>query len=363
MAEQKKKLSAKEVITDIRAGATDEFLMKKYGVSENGLQSLFQKLVAAKVITQDAINNRASAIEEVEAVIVEEDEAKPVPPPSTFDRAIYRCPACNIPQSHEFKICPQCGIIVEKFRKKKIDKTAAEKAIKKSTNEQPEQSEKGPKYPAWEDRGNLGWLQAIIQTISNCLFSTKSFFSKLPPHGGYWGPCSFGVILVSIGTVLSLLWLILFVPVLSHMIPAATSHLHAGAWLYAIDIFNSLHHSPGVNECMLPGPTEVILLLIICWLVSLGLLLYSLIIHAILLLVSMGSHKGIEATFRVICYSQSAQVCNLIPVLGYPAYLIWGSYLAIIGLREVHETSTLKAAVAVFLPLILSTICSLAAGL
>lgn len=110
---QKKTLSAKEVVSDIRASATDEFLIKKYGVSEKGLQSLFQKLVAAKIITQSDLDRRA-AVEEVEAVMIEEEEAEQSPSISA-STGVYRCPSCNLPQIYDFKVCPQCGVIVEKY--------------------------------------------------------------------------------------------------------------------------------------------------------------------------------------------------------------------------------------------------------
>jgi hypothetical protein len=58
LAEEKKKLSAKEVVAAIRSGATDEFLMKKYGVSEKQLETLFRKLVEAGLITEETINAR-----------------------------------------------------------------------------------------------------------------------------------------------------------------------------------------------------------------------------------------------------------------------------------------------------------------
>jgi hypothetical protein len=66
LAEQKKTVSAKQVVADIRAGATDEFLMKKYGLTEKSLQSVFQQLVSAKVLTQDDLDHRKSPAEEVE---------------------------------------------------------------------------------------------------------------------------------------------------------------------------------------------------------------------------------------------------------------------------------------------------------
>ena len=61
---EKATISAKEIVADIRAGATDEFLMKKYNISDKGLQRLFQKLISAKVLTQAEIYHRASAVAE-----------------------------------------------------------------------------------------------------------------------------------------------------------------------------------------------------------------------------------------------------------------------------------------------------------
>ncbi len=43
---------------DIRAGATDEFLMKKYGLSGRGLQSLLEKLLKANVLSRAEYNHR-----------------------------------------------------------------------------------------------------------------------------------------------------------------------------------------------------------------------------------------------------------------------------------------------------------------
>lgn len=77
---EKKTLSAKEVVADVRAAATDDFLMKKYGLTEKGLQSLFQKLIAAKLVTPADLDRRAF-VQEVEAATVEKDDAKPVSPP------------------------------------------------------------------------------------------------------------------------------------------------------------------------------------------------------------------------------------------------------------------------------------------
>jgi len=53
--------------------------MKKYGVSEEGVHSLYQKPITAKVVTQAELDRRASAVEEVYEISAEElDEGKPV---------------------------------------------------------------------------------------------------------------------------------------------------------------------------------------------------------------------------------------------------------------------------------------------
>jgi len=53
-----RKISAKELLKDIRKGINDSELMKKYQVSQQGLHKLFQKLVAAGRLSQSDINGR-----------------------------------------------------------------------------------------------------------------------------------------------------------------------------------------------------------------------------------------------------------------------------------------------------------------
>lgn len=71
-------LPAREVQADIRAGATSEFLMNKYGLTENGLQSFFQKLIAAGVLTQAEFDHRASSVEKVGTLVIEESLEEPL---------------------------------------------------------------------------------------------------------------------------------------------------------------------------------------------------------------------------------------------------------------------------------------------
>jgi len=58
----KPKISAKELIADIRAGMDDPALMKKYGLAAQGLQSIFNKLIAAGALQQDELDNRMEGV-------------------------------------------------------------------------------------------------------------------------------------------------------------------------------------------------------------------------------------------------------------------------------------------------------------
>ncbi|AFM27493.1 CPBP family intramembrane glutamic endopeptidase [Desulfomonile tiedjei] len=53
-----KKISAKEVMLDIRAGLSNHEIGKKYGLSEKGIQSLFDKLYGANLLTEEEHSRR-----------------------------------------------------------------------------------------------------------------------------------------------------------------------------------------------------------------------------------------------------------------------------------------------------------------
>ena len=55
---EKRKITAREVLRDIRSGLSDQDLMEKYTLSAQGLQSVFHKLVNAGVITQAELDDR-----------------------------------------------------------------------------------------------------------------------------------------------------------------------------------------------------------------------------------------------------------------------------------------------------------------
>jgi hypothetical protein len=116
-----RKLSAKQVVEDIRSGMDGTGLKQKYGLSGKALQSLCTKLLAAGALTEDEIGR----------LRLQRDTTKESPQGSA--KAIWHCPACNTPQPTEMVECPACGVIVEKFvARSERDEDALSAAIRTS---------------------------------------------------------------------------------------------------------------------------------------------------------------------------------------------------------------------------------------
>jgi hypothetical protein len=81
----------------------------------------------------------------------------------------------------------------------------------------------------------------------------------------------------------------------------------------------------------------------------LSMFIYSAILHLLLLMVR-GGKNGFEATFRVVAYSQAAQVWELIPIVGSWIGGVWQLIVQVVGLREIHGVSYLRIILAFLLP-------------
>ncbi|OPX37866.1 MAG: hypothetical protein B1H13_12185 [Desulfobacteraceae bacterium 4484_190.3] len=73
-----------------------------------------------------------------------------------------------------------------------------------------------------------------------------------------------------------------------------------------------------------------------------------------------GANNGFEATFRVVSYSQAAQIVGVIPFLGGWIGGVWQLIVQIIGLREIHETSYLRVILAFVIPLFVGILLAIA---
>ena len=82
---------------------------------------------------------------------------------------------------------------------------------------------------------------------------------------------------------------------------------------------------------------------------AIGLFIFSGILYLLVMLIVGSRNSGYEATFRVVAYSAVTSLVSWIPFIG-GILSLYGIYLAIVGIREVHNTTTGKAALVVLIP-------------
>ena len=86
-------------------------------------------------------------------------------------------------------------------------------------------------------------------------------------------------------------------------------------------------------------------------LVLLGLYISAAIYQILVWIFVRPTDTGFEATLRVISYTSAVELLNWIPVVGLLASF-YGLYLAFVGIREMHETTTGRALAVISLPVV-----------
>jgi hypothetical protein len=101
---RKRKLSAKQIVSDIRAGMDATGVKCKYRLSDKALESVCRQLSEAGALTKQEMQRLTSEVEPSTPRTHEESRAHQ-----------WECPACHALQPSEMSECPDCGVIVAKF--------------------------------------------------------------------------------------------------------------------------------------------------------------------------------------------------------------------------------------------------------
>lgn len=133
----KKRINAKEFVQDVRSELSDLDLMLKYDLNDDDLSALFKKLIAAKMLTEDDLRERASTVsrasrdseadtsnrEAPKSPVPEpaaalrmpaQTDARSTPPPRGHKQAgTQTCPACSKEIPYEAVRCPHCRAWVD----------------------------------------------------------------------------------------------------------------------------------------------------------------------------------------------------------------------------------------------------------
>jgi hypothetical protein len=188
----------------------------------------------------------------------------------------------------------------------------------------------------WEQPGYPA-LEALYETAKLFLTAPSQAFARMSLTGTLGRPVLYAVIFGWLGIVAS----------------QAYSLAFRGA------IHNLLSGLPGYNPRMmfgLPVVGTVAVMFFAPILVLLGILIWSAIVHLFLMLVG-GANTGFGSTVRVVAYSSTVQIVQVIPLCGGTIAAIWALVLYIIGLAIAHRTTQGRSALAVLLPLMLCCVC------
>jgi hypothetical protein len=247
------------------------------------------------------------------------------------------CPRCQglLPDPQE-RFCPSCGADLELLPP----------PIPPAVPHAPSGWARGPGARGetpWERRDELGIASALVETTQRVLTSPAAFFRAMPVTGGAGSPLAYGVIIGYTGLVISAIYDF----VLESVLGSSLSRFGGGSEAMA-GVMPYFQGALGLGLKLVLGP----------FLLTISLALLAGIVHLALSVLG-GAARGLEATFRVICYSEAAALLNIIPVCGGVISGVLMLVLMIIGVAEAHGTTRARAAAAVLLPIVLCCCCAL----
>jgi hypothetical protein len=170
-------------------------------------------------------------------------------------------------------------------------------------------------------------VPSFIQTVREVLLNPGNFFRTIRREGDFLSPLVFAIICALISAVIG--------GVLAFIISLATGNGFGGSFVGLV-----------TNIILIPIGTAI------------GLFIGAGIYHLLVLLIIRPSHAGYEATFRVVAYAAVLQLVSwlaYIPILGILVGIAIGIYnivLTVIGIREMHATTTGRAVAVVLIPVI-----------
>jgi hypothetical protein len=163
-------------------------------------------------------------------------------------------------------------------------------------------------------------VQSFIGTVRNIVTAPVAFFRSVGPRGEFLNPLIFAAICGLISGILA--------GILNFVFTLAAGNQGFGEALTAL-----------VGGIVL-APIGTLI----------GVFIGAAITHLLVMIFVRPSNAGFEGTLRVVSYAAVTQLISWIPILGGLVALVWGIALSIFGIREIHSTTTGKAALVVLIP-------------
>jgi len=303
-------------------------LQKKFNLTPEKAEGLLQRvpIVVKKGASREETEKYVRAFDEIGGKVrVEEEpfetlEISPEPlreegPGRTPKRATMSCPQCGFEQV-EADQCARCGVVMAKRPQERETPRVYEERVRETSS--------GAKAVRWEEGD--GFVGAFFGTTRDLLFSPTRFYRKAAGGAGYWSPFVYAMISGIIGFGGSILW----------------------QWFFFSQWF------PVQRIPALPSGLYFVVLTILLPVMAAFLLLVGSGVAHLGAVIFGGHSRGFKATFCAISYAFGGILFGIIPLIGGTIGMIYSLVLVIIGMREAHRISTVRAVLAV-LPIIIVT--------
>src|SRR5215212_5154948 len=166
-------------------------------------------------------------------------------------------------------------------------------------------------------------VNSFVEVVGRVVRSPTEFFSSIPRRGNLLAPLVFALICTEISTILGGLLRLVW------RTRAAGGVRFAGSYSFGEFLASVILTPIGA---------------------TIGLFIVAGIAHLLVMLFVGSQNSGFESTFRVVSYVSVTNLVNWIPFIG-GLLALYGLYLAVVGIREMHSTTTGRAALVVLLPI------------
>jgi len=171
-------------------------------------------------------------------------------------------------------------------------------------------------------------VESFVDTVRRVVLQPVGFFAGLPRSGSLLNPLVFALICTEISVILGgILGLV-----------GVREGFVAG---YGFQIPENQDFGEFIGSVIFAPIGSAISVFVIAG-----------IAHLLVMLIVGATNSGFGATFRVASYAAVTSLVSWIPIIGGLLGL-YGIYLAVVGIREMHQTTTGKAVIVVLFPVIL----------
>ena len=177
-------------------------------------------------------------------------------------------------------------------------------------------------------------LQSFLDTVRRVVLQPVGFFAGLPRRGVLLSPLIFALICTEISAILG--------GVLR--LAGVGEDFLAG---YGLQVPENQGFGEFVGSVIFAPIGGTI-----------GVFVIAGIAHLLVMLVVGTTRSGFGATFRVASYTTVTSLVSWIPIIGWLLSL-YGIYLSVVGIREMHGTTTGKAVLVVLIPVIVVVVLAL----